>query len=175
MTSTSPGPSSSRKNAAGCRPFGQQISISFGDRRSEGIGLNDPAVHGDVQVAAGREADGERADEAPHHRSLERYQDPREREAMDLRDALPQVGRRGERQGAPPVRAEEEPDFGTAQGQRFDHRRYRVRLGPHRTQETAAHGKIQEQVASLHRRALRMGRRRRLDYLPGEDPHGRRG
>ena len=90
---------------------------------------------------------------------------------MDLRDALPQVGRRGERQGAPPVRAEEEPDLGTAQGQRFDHRRYRVRLGPHRAEEAAAHGKIQEQVAHLHRRARRMGSRRRLDYLSGEDPH----
>ena len=33
--------------------------------------------------------------------------------------------------GLPPpaLRAEEEPDLGTAQGERFDHRRHRVRLG----------------------------------------------
>src|ERR671911_2694296 len=46
-----------------------------------------------------------------------------------------------------------------------------VYLGPHRAEETAAHGQVQEQVASLHRRALKMGRRGRLDYLPAEDPH----
>jgi DNA mismatch repair ATPase MutL len=44
-----------------------------------------------------------------------------------------------------------------------------VRLGPHRSEETAAYGKVQEQVAHLHRRAGRMSRRRRLDDLSGED------
>jgi hypothetical protein len=44
-----------------------------------------------------------------------------------------------------------------------------VRLGPHRSEETAAYGKVQEHVAHLHRRAGRMGRRRRLDDLSGED------
>jgi hypothetical protein len=65
-------------------PLGQQISVSLGDRRREGVSLHDPAVNGDVQVAAGREADGERADKAPHHRVLERHQAPRERESVDL-------------------------------------------------------------------------------------------
>ena len=83
----------------GMPPLEQQIRVSLlGDRRSEGVGLHDPAVYSDVQVAAGREADGERADEAPHYRILERHEAPGEREAVDLRDALPEVGRRGERQ-----------------------------------------------------------------------------
>src|SRR5215212_11975969 len=110
-------------------PLGQQVSVSLGDRWREGVSLHNPAVNGDVQVAAGRETHGERADETPHHGVLERNQAPRERVAVDLRDALPEVGRRGERQGASPVRAEEEPDLRPAQGERFDHCRYRVRLG----------------------------------------------
>jgi hypothetical protein len=68
----------------GMPPLGQQISVSLGDRRREGVGFHDPAVHGDVQVAAGREAYGERAYQAPHHRVLERHEAPGEREAVDL-------------------------------------------------------------------------------------------
>jgi hypothetical protein len=65
-------------------PLWQQISVSLGDRWREGVSLHNPAVNGDVQVAAGRETHGERADETPHHGVLERNQAPREREAVDL-------------------------------------------------------------------------------------------
>ena len=64
--------------------LGQQVSVSLGDRWREGVSLHNPAVNGDVQVAAGRETHGERADETPHHGVLERNQAPREREAVDL-------------------------------------------------------------------------------------------
>jgi pimeloyl-ACP methyl ester carboxylesterase len=53
-------------------PLRQQVGVGLGDRRGEGVGLDDPAVHGDIQVAAGRKAHRERADEGPHHGVLQR-------------------------------------------------------------------------------------------------------
>ena len=46
-----------------------------------------------------------------------------------------------------------------------------VRLGPHSAEETPAYGQVQKKITHLHRRAWRMGRGCRLDYLPGEDPY----
>src|SRR5829696_9580715 len=40
--------------------------------------------------------------------------------------------------------------------------RDRPRFGPHRAEETPAHGQVQEQVARLHRRTRRMARCRGL-------------
>src|SRR5215204_4684846 len=97
----------------------QQVGVGPGDRRGEGVSLDDPSVYRHVQVAAGREAHREWADEAPENRVLQRDEAPGERETVHLGYALPQVGGRGEYQRAPSIRAEREPHVRTAQGERL--------------------------------------------------------
>ncbi len=152
--------------------FRQQVRVGLRDSRGEGVRVHDPAVNRDVQVAPRREANRERADEAPDRSThfVERHEAPGQREPVYLGHPFPEIGRRRERQKAPAVRPQEEAGLGTAQSQSLDDGCDRVGLGPLGTEEAPAHGEVHEQVAHFDRRAYRAGGERAFRESAGEHP-----